>query len=175
MEIFNNDFKVTFTNAAASNKAKQIADECLRNLHFDHYSVQPSILAADSLITKRGAILSFNTLCFISEDLMVASRKVIKAIAFGMSEESFEFAVCGSDTYTESWVDGSFSNGCLEMVSTFFPEGYSEYLECPECGEEIVRIEDYDPNATYICPECGEELDFTSAAPVIEKESIKVR
>ena len=175
MEIYNNSFTVTFTNAAAANKAKQIADESFRALHYNGYSEQPTILAANSLIIEDDMTLTFEELCFDSADLMDASRKVIKAIAFAMSEESFEFSVCGCDTYTESWVDGSFQNGVLDMTATFFPEGYSEFLLCPECGKEIVRIEDCDPNATYVCPECGEELDFSSSAPVIEKETIKIR
>ncbi len=38
MEFFTNDFTVTFSNADAANKAKQIADECFRTLHYDLYS-----------------------------------------------------------------------------------------------------------------------------------------
>ena len=173
MEIFNNDFTVTFTNAAAANKAKQLADECFRDLHYDFYSKQPSTRAADTLMVEENT-LTFDEVCFDSADLMDASRKVIKAIAFGMSEESFEFSVCGYDTYAEAWVNGNYQNGVLDMTSTFFPEGYSEYLYCPECGEDVVLMEEYDPNTTYVCPECGEEIDYFSDAPVIEKEHIKV-
>ncbi len=98
MEIYNNSFTVTFTNAAAANKAKQIADESFRALHYNGYSEQPAILAANSLIIKDDVTLTFEELCFDSAALMDASRKVIKAIAFAMSEESFEFSVCGCDT-----------------------------------------------------------------------------
>ena len=173
MEIFGNNFTVTFTNAAAANKAKCIADESFRALRYDFYVKQPSTRAADSLTVEENT-LAFDEVCFDSADLMDASRKVIKAIAFGMSGESFEFSVCGYDTYTEAWVDGNFQNSVLDMTSTFFPEGYSEHLCCPECGEAVVRMEDYDPNASYVCPECGEEIDLSSAAPVIEKELIRV-
>ena len=31
---------------------------------------------------------------------------------------------------------------------------------CPECGHEVVDIDDFDPNKTYVCEECGEELLF---------------
>ena len=31
---------------------------------------------------------------------------------------------------------------------------------CPECGCEVVDIDGFDPNKTYICEECGEELSF---------------
>ncbi len=174
MEIFTNDFTVTFTNAAATNKAKQIADETFRPLRYDLYNEQPSILAADTLTIENDVTLTFYECCFDSADLLDASRKVIKALALGLKGEDFDFSVCGCDTYTEAWVDGNFQNGVLDMTSTFFPEGYSEYLYCPECGEAVVRMEDYDPNATYVCPECGEEIDLSSAVPVIEKELITI-
>ena len=29
---------------------------------------------------------------------------------------------------------------------------------CPECGCEVVEIDDFDPNITYVCQECGEEF-----------------
>ena len=173
MEFFTNDFTVTFSNADAANKAKQIADECFRTLHYDLYSKQPSILAADSLVVEENA-LTFGAICFDSADLMDASRKVIKALSYGMKNETFEFSVIGIDTYAESWVEGAFQNGVLVMTSTYFPEGYSEFLFCPECDEPIVSMEDYDPNAVYVCPECGEELDFSFSAPVIEKEQIAI-
>ena len=174
MEIFENNFTVTFTNAAAANKAKQIADESFRALRYDFYSKQPSICAAETLTIEDDVTLTFDDLCFDSADLMDASRKVIKALAFGLKDEPFEFSVCGCDTYTEAWVNGIFQSGVLEMTATFFPEGYSEHLCCPKCGEAVVLMEEYDPNATYVCPECGEEIDLSSAAPVIEKELIRV-
>ena len=31
---------------------------------------------------------------------------------------------------------------------------------CPECGYEVVEIDDFDPNKSYICEECGEEVLF---------------
>lgn len=31
---------------------------------------------------------------------------------------------------------------------------------CPECGYEVVEIDDFDPNTTYICKECGAEVLF---------------
>jgi Uncharacterized archaeal Zn-finger protein len=174
MEIFENNFTVTFTNAAAANKAKQIADESFRALRYDFYNEQPSILAADTLTIEDDVTLTFDEGCFDSADLMDASRKVIKALAHDLKGEDFEFSACGSDTYTEAWVDGNLKNGVLDMTSTFFPEGYHEYMYCPECGEAVVLMEEYDPNATYVCPECGEEIDLSSAAPVIEKELIRV-
>ena len=29
---------------------------------------------------------------------------------------------------------------------------------CPECGEVIAHLDEFDPNKTYICPDCREEI-----------------
>ena len=92
-----------------------------------------------------------------------------------MKEENFKFDVCGTDTYTTALVDGSYQNGKLSITTSFFPEGYVEDFECPECGELIVSLDKYNPNKTYFCPECGGEIDFSDIAPVIEKETITIR
>ena len=176
MEIINNDFTVTFTNAAAAKKAKLIAEESFRAQHYDLYAYQPSILAADSLIIENDMTLTFEEYCFDSSDLMDACINVVKAIANSMKSENFEFSVEGCDTYTESSVEGSFSNGTLTINSIFYPSGWIEDLECPECGEPVVSLEDYDPSKTYVCPECGEEIDlsvqYEEVAPVVSKEVI---
>ncbi len=174
MEIFENEFNVTFTNAAAARKAKQIADESFRSLQYAYKRYEPGILAANSLTIEEKTILTFEEICFDSSDLLDASNAVIKAIAYGMKDEDFEFSVWGSDTYTESSLEGKYHNRVLEITSIYYPAGYCEYLECTECEEEIVSVEDYDPNKTYICPVCGEELDFSDSAPVTEKELITI-
>lgn len=175
MTIIENDFTVTFTNTAAASMAKHIADECLRTNNFSNYTSLPTNLAADSLNIKNDVTLTYEEICFDSSDLLDASNAIIKAIAYGMKDEDFELSVWGSDTYTESSMVGKYRNGVLEITSVFYPAGYCEYLVCDECDEEIVSVEDYDPNKTYVCPECGEELDFSDTAPVIQKELISIR
>ena len=149
MEIISNTFTVTFTNAAAANKAKQIAEESLRALNSEISSNNEAILAAE-LLSVNKTTLTFDECCFFSEDLMVAAKMVTKAIAFGMKRESFKIEVCGTDTYTTAIVDGTYQNGDLSITTTFFPEGYVEEFECPECGEVIVSLEKYNPNKTYV-------------------------
>ena len=166
----NNNFTVTITNAAAASKAKQIADESLRSLH----SEMLSALAADSLAINDDVTLFFEECCFSSANLVDVSKTIVKTIANNMKKEFFEFSARACDTYSEAWMDGSFQNGELNITSTFFPEGYYEEFECPECGEMVVSLEDYDPNKTYVCPKCGEELDFSDIAPEIERETIHI-
>ncbi len=59
---------------------------------------------------------------------------------------------------------------------TFYPAGYTEYVACPECGEFVVRIEDYVPGKLYVCPDCGEEVDLSESyeevAPIVEKTTV---
>lgn len=49
---------------------------------------------------------------------------------------------------------------------------------CPECGEQVVCYDEYDPAETYYCPECGDELDhlemFDGILPVITQESFRI-
>lgn len=100
-----------------------------------------------------------------------------KEVATKLADEDFTLDCyyyscnCG---YKES-VKADYSNGKL-TINTVFSEddGY-----CPECGELIVRFDEYDSNAHYYCPECGEELDheemFEDGLPTFTKEIIKIK
>ena len=70
MEIFENNFTVTFTNAAAANNAKQIADESFRALRYDFYSKQPSICAAETLTIEDDVTLTFDEFLSLFEDTL---------------------------------------------------------------------------------------------------------
>ena len=62
------------------------------------------------------------------------------------------------------------------MLKREMPE--TLYYDCPECGEDVVRIEDYVPGKLYVCPDCGEEVDLADAyeesAPIIKKDIIQI-
>ena len=128
MEIISNTFTVTFENASAAVKAKKIAEGSLRALNSEIGSDNEAILAAESLSVSKG-ILTFDECCFFSEDLMEVAKTVIKAIAFGMKEESFQFEVCGTDTYTTAIVDGVYQNGDLSMSDEELLRLYEETFE----------------------------------------------
>ena len=55
-------------------------------------------------------------------------------------------------TYSESMIDATYMKGLLKITETYYPCGYVETLDCEECGEEIVELEDFDPDEEYICP-----------------------
>ena len=173
MEIFDNDFTVTFTNKTAAKKAKQIAADTLNAMTIDGYVSNPAKETAAELHVE-GKALSSDATAFDAHDFMEAAVNVVKAIAAKLSDESFTFNCVGTDTYSESWVEGSLENGVLTIDTTYFPEGYGE-LFCPECGEFVIEMEEYDPSESYICPECGEEIDFSDQAPIKSHEIIKIK
>lgn len=178
MEIYNNKFEVTFTNKAAAESAKRIAADTFNAMTTESYINNAYKQFAESLNVEDNTLVNIE-MTLLSSEIMEASIEVIKAIAETLKTECFTFDVVGYDEYTESWVEGSFENGQLEITSTYFPCGYTEFLHCPECGEDVVRIEDYDPSKTYVCPECGEEIDLSKVyaenAPVITKETTEIK
>lgn len=41
---------------------------------------------------------------------------------------------------------------------------------CPECGEEVIDVDNFDPTKTYTCPECGEEISASGLFDGFYKE-----
>lgn len=175
MEIFTHKLNMTFANTDAAKAARQVASDTLKGMVISGYVVNPTELFANSLRTEETTLVS-SACCLNANDFMEAAAAVIKAIGASMKDVDFTFDAFGGDTYSESLVDGFCKDGLLTITTTYYPYGYCEYLPCPECGEDVVRLEDYDPSKTYVCPECGEVIDLSEAyeenAPVITKESI---
>ena len=50
---------------------------------------------------------------------------------------------------------------------------------CDECGENIVKIDEYDASKTYFCEECGEEVDlqeqYENCKPIITEKVIAIK
>ena len=178
MEIGAHKFDLTFTNKSAAEKAKQITADTLNAMSFKDYAFDPAEAFVNSLKVEKNTLAS-SDVCLIASDFMETAAAVIKAIAMNLKTEGFTFDAFGEDTYSESRVNGRFENGILSITSTYYPSGYYEFIPCPECGEDVVSLEDYDSSKTYICPECGEEIDlskmFEEVAPVITKETIEVK
>lgn len=74
---------------------------------------------------------------------------------------SFELSSENQGTYTDSTVTIKYNNGKLVIDTVYYPSGAGwEMLSCPDCGEDVVSMDDYEKGKTYICPECGAECDF---------------
>ncbi len=179
MEIFNNKMTFTFTNKAAACKAKEITIDVLQKMNKEFWFLNATKNMVSRLTIKNNSLVTpEGEGDFESEELLEVGTEIVKAIAAALPRNRFTFEIVGCDTYTEGWLEGCYSNGTLEMTSTFYPEGYCEYVSCPECGEFIVRLDEYDPTKTYVCPECGEEVDlaenYESCKPIIERKTAKV-
>ena len=179
MEVFNNKTEIVFTNAEAASKAKEIAAQVIASVESNYYYLN------GIKNTIRNLTINDNALCLpedegelASSDLLEIMTDVVKAIAEQLPSENFTFDIYGEDTYTEGWLEGKYANGTLEIKSTYYPSGYVEFLCCPECGQELVSLDDYVPGKTYICPECGEEVDLSEeyevCAPNIEITSLRI-
>ena len=179
MEVFTNQTKVIFTNAEAASKAKEIASQVIA-------SVEPNYNYLNGIKnTIRNLSINDNALCLPEDegqlltcDLLEIMTDVVKAIAEQLPSENFTFDIFGEDTYTEGGLEGKYEDGTLVIRSIYYPDGYYRNLFCPECGEDIVALDDYIPGKKYICPECGEELDlseeYKEIAPIITVTSLKI-
>ena len=174
-----NKMMITFTNHAAANCAKKIASRTIQEMNRDFWfrdaakgTIARMLVSDTSLVLSDGAPL-------LANEMLDAAELIVKTLAVELPQESFTFDIVGTDTYAEGWLEGRFTNGTLEMTNTYYPEGYCEYVSCPECGEFIVRLDEYDPSKTYVCPHCGEEVDlsenYESCKPDIKRETVKIR
>ena len=171
---YTNEMKATMINAEAAVNAKAIIEDILSKKVSSDYKDNPMISFLEDLEIKDNVLsLDGDNGYFIPEDAQEIFEEIVKALAAcGL----VKFNSYNESTYSESCVEATISNGKLEVETVYYPCGYCEYLECPECGEFVVKLEDYDPNATYHCPECGEEIDlseqYKEVAPIVKKYAI---
>ena len=180
--IMYSETKLTFTfkTASAARKAKKIASKALLTMKQIFSFRNAAETAATNLIAENNILLLPREKgCFLAEECMEFLPIILKAIAEQMPNEDFTFEVTSTNDYSDAEFDSEYSNGTLCITSTYYPEGYCESVSCPECGEYVVRLDEYDPSKTYICPECGEEVDlsenYKACAPVINKETIIIK
>ena len=163
MEYYNK-MSIEMANNAAAQKAFEILKETLANGNYDtDYCSAPSIRLPEA-IAITGNLLSLDDEdgFYIPEDMMNVAADIFTAIVTELKEEF----VCGSaftdSDYAVSDVAATIDSNNLILKTTYHPAGFVDFLTCEECGEEIVSLEDYDPNKEYVCPECGEPLDLQS-------------
>ena len=179
---FNNTIKITMENNEAANTALETIKTvlCSGNYSSNYRTNTAEELANDLLVEGSQIVLKDETSgYFVPEDINEVLEDLLNAIAAIESINKFECESYSDSTYSENDFEATFENGLLKINSTYYPCGYCEYLSCPECGEDVVRIEDFDPNKEYICPECGEVIDLTEqfeeCAPVVEEKTIVIR
>ena len=172
---YTNEMTITMIDNEAAANAKAVIAALLNNKEYNSgYSSNPTKQFLEALsVTNNTLSLEDDDGYFVPEDAQEILEAIVKALA---SCGLVEFKAFNDSTYSQSSIEVVLNNGQLEVESVYYPSGYCEYLECPECGENVVKIEDYDPNATYFCPECKEAIELSNqykeVAPQIKKFSL---
>ena len=172
---FNNTIKITMENNEAANTALAMIKKvlCAGNYSSDYRTNTAEALANDLQVKGTQILQEEYAGYFTVEDIDAVVEDVLKAVAGIDSIHEFECEVISDSTYSYGEIEASYKNGLLKIKNTYYPCGYCEYLRCPECSEEIVKIEDFDPNREYVCPECGEVIDlmheYKECAPIVEE------
>lgn len=172
---FTNTIKITMENNEAANTALAIIKKvlCTGNYSSGNTTNTAEELANDLQVKGAQIVQEEYAGYFTVEDIDAVMEDVLKAVAEIDSIHEFECEVISDSTYSYGEIEASYKNGLLKIKNTYYPCGYCEYLRCPECSEEIVKIEDFDPNKEYVCPECGEVIDlmheYKECAPIVEE------
>lgn len=177
---FYNEMTIKFNKEVELETVKKAIFNSIKNSKLnDEYAFNAPQSLIDNLTQKDNEItLPEYFCCYIPEDADELFEDMMLAIACFYKGYEFTCELYNNSTYSESCCDATYKNGSLELECTYYPSGHCEMLICEECGEEIVSIEDYNPDETYTCPECGEVLDlqkqYDETAPKIEKKVIEI-
>ena len=163
MEYYNK-MNIEMADNAAAQKAFEILKETLANGNYDtDYRCEPSIKLFEAItINKNTLSLSGDDGFYTPEDMMNVAADVFTAIATDLKNEFVRGSVFTDSTYADSEITAIVDVGKVIISTTYYPMGFVESLVCDDCGEEIVSLQDFDPNKEYVCPECGETLDLQS-------------
>ena len=178
---YTNSMKVTLKNKKVAAAALEILRTRLpAGFACDNgYKNAPSLLMLDGLCVEKSTIvLPEDFGCLVPEDAENTLPELIQYLAENLHED-FTCEIYNYSDYSEGEISAEFVGGTLTIKSIFYPNGYCEELYCPECGEAVIRIEDYVEGTTYICPECGEEIDlsedYEEHKPIITERKIIVK
>ena len=106
-----------------------------------------------------------------------AVTEICKAVAQAIPDGSFYgHAFYDDDDYGyESCADYQYENGVLTVTTTESENGHGY---CPECGEQIVCFDEFDPEKKYSCEDCDCDLSaedmFDGVLPKITTHVFKI-
>lgn len=178
---YTNELTITMETKEMATKAFEIlVDRMAAGFECDkEYRTIPSMrMAKDLEIKNNTVILPEGNGYYMPEDAEKVFTEIIRELAATLNEE-FTCEIYNSGDYSEGGLESHFEKGILRTESTFYPCGYTEYLCCDECGEEIVRIDEYEVGKKYYCSECDEEIDlseqYAEVKPIITVEEIIIK
>lgn len=162
---YTNEITIEMKDNTTATKALEILKARLE-AGFDvdkNYRRNPSKRMAEALAVEENTIIIPEEDGFYDPYTSIdVNIELLKALATEMRDEAFTTFICNVSDCDEAQIEAEYENGTLTTTTTYYPNGYTEFLYCEECDAEIVELEKYDPNATYICPDCGEEIDMES-------------
>lgn len=170
--------KITMKTAEAAVTAKEILRAQLeKGFDFDEnyrYNPAQEMVAALKLCGNEIS-LPEDFAGYIPEDAKKVGIVLAEKLAASVAG-SFTYEVVATSDYDELWIDAQCDGNNLCIETTYYPCGFCETLDCEECGEAIISLEEYEEGKIYVCPECGEEIDlsesYSQLAPEIEKKTI---
>ena len=178
---YTNELTITMATSEVATKAlgiivKRMAAgfECDKE-----YCNIPSLKMAQDLKVKDNAIvLPEESGYYEPRDAEKVFKEIVRELAAALKEE-FSCEVYNSGNYSEGTLKAHSVKGILKTEAIYYPCGNREYLCCDECGEEIVRIDEYEVGKKYYCSECCEEVDlseqYAEVKPIITVEEIIIK
>lgn len=166
---YSNAIRIEFENANDANSCKESVLSCLDNINAAAFGYSEEYNFGNLL--RDGISFDGENDFFIDEedyysiatpeDMLELIPEMAKRIALDNPRVSFRINNSNTGTYTDSRVELYYQDGKLEIETVYYPEGdYENILCCPECGEEIVSMDEFEKGKTYVCPDCGEECEL---------------
>ena len=186
MEYYNR-IRIEFEDAESASASRNNVMTCLDSIDAKLYGYSEKVCFGD--IFKEGITYDGEKTFFIYEDARCGfatpedALELVPEMAKNIAAETrnipFHISNSNTGTYTDSKIEIQYCENKLVIETIYYPErDYENALCCPECGEEIVSLKDFEAGKTYTCPECGEECElddeYEDALPIEEKKIIEI-
>ena len=183
MEYYN-IITIVFENKVAALRSKESVMACLDGIDAGSYGYSEKVVFSDifrkhlSFDNDRTFSIDEEAGCGFAtpEDSLQLIPEMAKRIAEANKDIPFSISSFNTGTYSESRIELQYRDQRITVETIYYPQGDYDMLCCPECGEEILSVSEYEAGKTYTCPECGEECDlqeaYEEACPVEEKKMI---
>lgn len=152
-----NDLRIEMMNDEAAKSAAEAIKNYVNDNASHYETLNLNNLMTDLLINGSTVVLE-DSYSMHGCDYMIFVTEICKVVATVGSFKGEAFYCSGYGD--EGSVNFTCDDGMLNLKTICYPNGHCEYLPCEECGEDVIRFDEYKEGKLYICPECGEELDL---------------